>query len=70
MDGTIGIIVNGETRRAGAGARLTDLLADLHLPSGKVAVEINREIVPRSSFAVQALTEGDRIEIVHFVGGG
>jgi thiazole synthase len=70
MDDTITIIVNGEARRAGAGARVTDLLKSLQLPPAKVAVELNREILPRSSFAGHALADGDRIEIVHFVGGG
>lgn len=70
MDGTIRIIVNGEDRQAADGARLTDLLGQLGLPAAKVAVELNREIVPRSRYGEQALAEGDRLEIVHFVGGG
>jgi thiamine biosynthesis protein ThiS len=70
MDATITIIVNGEARNAAVGARVADLLAALSLPAGKVAVELNREIVPRSTFAARPLAEGDRLEIVHFVGGG
>ena len=66
----IEITVNGEARRASAGASVADLLATLGLPSAKVAVERNLEIVPRSRFAEAALAPGDRIEIVHFVGGG
>ena len=66
----IEIIVNGEPREARKGASVADLLAALGLPAAKVAVERNREIVPRSRFAESGLASGDRIEIVHFVGGG
>jgi thiamine biosynthesis protein ThiS len=66
----ISITVNGEPRQAAARAFVADLLADLALPAGKVAVELNREIVPRSRFTAQTLNEGDQVEIVHFVGGG
>lgn len=69
-DATIRIVVNGEERQARAGAAVADLLDALGLPRGKVAVELNREIVPKSRFPAQALADGDRIEIVHFVGGG
>lgn len=66
----IAIVVNGEPRRARSGSSVADLLADLGLPAAKVAVELNRAIVPRSRFTAQALAEGDQVEIVHFVGGG
>jgi thiamine biosynthesis protein ThiS len=66
----IRIMVNGETRDAPVGGSVADLLAALGLPVGKVAVELNREIVPRSGFGARRLEEGDRLEIVHFVGGG
>jgi thiamine biosynthesis protein ThiS len=66
----IALMVNGEPRQVAAGAVVADLLAQLALPPGKVAVELNREIVPKSRFAAQALAEGDQVEIVHFVGGG
>ena len=46
------------------------LLAHLGLPSKKVAVERNREVVPKSTFGEAELAEGDRIEIIHFIGGG
>jgi thiamine biosynthesis protein ThiS len=70
MQAAMRIIVNGEPREAPAGARVSDLLAALGLPAAKVAVELNREIVPRSTFPARALADGDRVEIVHFVGGG
>ncbi len=49
---------------------LRGLLAALDLNPRKVAVELNLEIVPRSLYAQTALADGDRIEIVHFIGGG
>jgi thiazole synthase/sulfur carrier protein len=64
------LTVNGEERRFGALAWLSDLVAELGLDARKVAVERNLEIVPRSAYGRTALADGDRIEIVHFIGGG
>ncbi|GAB4519309.1 MAG: sulfur carrier protein ThiS [Amphiplicatus sp.] len=64
------VLINGETRRFDAPISVSALLDVLELPAAKVAVERNLEIVPRSAFAETTLAEGDRIEIVHFVGGG
>ncbi len=64
------IVVNGETRTVGEGATVLSLLAELSLPDSRVAVERNREIVRRAAFAATALRDGDRVEIVTFVGGG
>ncbi len=64
------IVVNGETRTVREGATVLSLLADLSLPDSRVAVERNREIVRKAEFAGTALREGDRLEIVTFVGGG
>jgi thiamine biosynthesis protein ThiS len=63
------LTVNGEERRFDA-AHVAALVASLGLDVRKVAVERNLEIVPRSLYAQTALCEGDRIEIVHFIGGG
>ncbi len=63
------ITVNGETRRSAA-PTLADLVRELGLKPEKVAVERNGEIVPRSTLEDAALADGDRLEIVHFVGGG
>jgi thiamine biosynthesis protein ThiS len=52
------------------GATVAALLAAIGLDTRKVAVERNEEIVPRSTYATIALAEGDRLEIVHFIGGG
>jgi thiazole synthase len=70
MEGMIEITLNGDTRRIAAATSITGLLALLELDAAKVAVECNLEIVPRSTFAEVALADGDRLEIVHFVGGG
>jgi sulfur carrier protein len=62
--------VNGEERSLEAVTDIATLVAALGLDGRKVAVERNLEIVPRSNYARTALNEGDRIEIVHFIGGG
>jgi thiamine biosynthesis protein ThiS len=64
------ITLNGETRRLDAALSVRGLLESLGLDPAKIAVERNLEIVPRSAFAATPLAEGDRIEIVAFVGGG
>jgi sulfur carrier protein len=66
----IQLSVNGQPRRLGANARLSELLESLELVGKRVAVEKNGEIVPRSRYADTALAEGDRLEIVVAVGGG
>jgi thiamine biosynthesis protein ThiS len=64
------LTLNGEERAFEALAHVADLVAALGLDPRKVAVERNLEIVPRSTYGATALTDGDRIEIVHFIGGG
>jgi thiamine biosynthesis protein ThiS len=64
------IQVNGETRPAITGATVIDLLRDLGLEDGRVAVERNLEILPRPQWPETKVVPGDRYEIVHFVGGG
>ena len=64
------LTINGE-RRGVEGARdVAALVAVLGLDARKVAVELNLEIVPRSAYGRTPLADGDRIEIVHFIGGG
>ena len=63
------ILVNGETRSIGPDTRLPALLEALRL-GGRLAVELNGSIVPRSTWADTALRDGDRLEIVHAIGGG
>ncbi len=64
------LTVNGAPRRIAAGSTIADLVVSLELNPGKVAVERNGEIAPRSALAQIELTDGDVLEIVHFVGGG
>jgi len=64
------LTINGETRDLAPVATLSELIAQLSLDTRKVAIEQNLEIVPRSLHAATPVSEGDRIEIVHFIGGG
>lgn len=64
------VFINGEEREIEDGATVAELLVRFAMDKGRVAVERNREIVPRSRHAEERLAEGDRIEIVHMVGGG
>src|SRR3954470_6225299 len=64
------ITLNGEIRRLEAGQSVHGLLESLVLDPAKIAVERNLEIVPRSTYGQVALADGDRLEIVHFIGGG
>ncbi len=64
------VIVNGSSRDVPEGLSVKDLVVHLGLSDGPVAVEINREIVPRADHGTRAIAAGDAIEIVHFVGGG
>ena len=64
------LIVNGEEKLFEVVGDVAGLVARLGLDARKVAVERNLAIVPRSLWPATTLTEGDRIEIVHFVGGG
>lgn len=62
--------VNGQERQFPAPLTVGGLLAALGLDVRKVAVERNLAIVPRSQHATTALADGDRLEVVHFIGGG
>ena len=64
------LTINGETRAFQDVAHVAALVSALGLDTRKVAVERNLEIVPRSVYASTPLADGDRIEIVHFIGGG
>ena len=66
----ISIQLNGELRQIAPGLSLAQLVSDIGLDPTKVAVERNREIVPRSTLAQVSVGDGDQLEIVHFVGGG
>jgi thiamine biosynthesis protein ThiS len=64
------VTVNDEPRELAAGTTVADLVATLGLGPRRIAVEVNREIVARATYAETVLRDGDTIEIIHFVGGG
>ena len=64
------VTINGEARELPGAVNIRELLANLGLDPAKIAVERNLEIVPRSSYGSIVVREGDRLEIVHFIGGG
>lgn len=64
------LLLNGEERDVAGVASIADLVSVLGLDARKVAVERNLEIAPRSTYADVRLADGDRIEIVTFIGGG
>ncbi len=69
-DEDIEITVNGDPHRAPAGRTVQRLLEDLGIPPGRVAVELNRNILKQEAWSSTRLGTGDQLEIVHFVGGG
>lgn len=64
------VTINGESRDIPDGLSVSELIEQLGLVGGRVAVERNREIVSRDAWARTTLAAGDTLEIVHFVGGG
>lgn len=64
------IQLNGEPYELPAGETVADLLARLELSGRRLAVELNRDIVPRSAHASTELSEDDHVEVVHAIGGG
>ena len=70
MSGDVTIRVNGEPLKLSQGASIATLLEKLAVSTPRVAVERNRDIVPKGEYATTALAEGDELEVVEFVGGG
>ena len=64
------VLINGENRNLPDDSTLQDVIGLLQLQGRRLAIEVNTEIVPRSLHAAHRLREGDRIEIVHAIGGG
>jgi thiamine biosynthesis protein ThiS len=64
------LTINGDERDFSDGLSLATLIGQLAMKPERIAVELNREIVPRERWPETALRDGDRLEIVHFVGGG
>ena len=66
----LALTVNGDARKVPAPCTLQNLLGLLELERERVAIAVNRDVVPRSAFPERQLEEGDRIEILEAVGGG
>ena len=64
------ITLNGEKFTLETGSNIVNLIDKLDLNTDKLAIERNLEIVPKSKFAMTIIEEGDKLEIVHFIGGG
>ena len=64
------LTLNGEHREVRDGATVADLVVELELTRRRIAVEVNRDIVPREVFPERTLCDGDVVEIVQFIGGG
>jgi thiamine biosynthesis protein ThiS len=64
------VFVNGEQKDFETAVSLSELITQLDLPVPRIAIELNREVVRRSDWGSTMLRDDDRIEIVHFVGGG
>lgn len=64
------VFINGETKELAKQFNLLELLRQFSLPSERVAIELNREVVRKKDWESILINDADRIEIVHFVGGG
>jgi len=70
MSSPIDVVINGQARTVADGTTIESLISELGLSGRRVAVERNREVVPRAQHATTVLASGDRLEVVTFVGGG
>lgn len=64
------ILLNGDFAETAEGATVESLLRQLDISRERVAVELNADIIPKADYEKRILCDGDKIEIVHFVGGG
>ena len=64
------VFINGESKELSGTPSLAELITQLELPAARIAIELNRAVVRRSEWSGTILQDDDRIEIVHFVGGG
>jgi len=68
--GAMRLVINADEKEFADGLSLADLIAQLGMKADRVAVELNREIIARAQWSGTKLNDGDKLEIVHFVGGG
>jgi sulfur carrier protein len=64
------IVVNGETKKIEQELNLRQLLEKLELPTERIAIELNKEVVRKKDWETVEISDDDKIEIIHFVGGG
>jgi len=64
------LTINGENRDFSSISTVSDLVSQLGMKADRVAIELNRDLLPRDRWASTKLSDGDQLEIVHFVGGG
>ncbi len=64
------VVLNGEARELPDRVTVAQLVNQLGLGARRIAVEVNRDVLPRDRYAVHRLAEGDHVEIVQFIGGG
>ncbi len=64
------VFINGETKEISDEFNLSELLENLSLPSERIAIELNKEVVRKRDWENVKIADADRIEIIHFVGGG
>ena len=64
------ILLNGVTKQIASDFTIAALVKELDLENKKLAVEVNMEIIPRSQFEIYTLKSGDKVEVIHAVGGG
>lgn len=64
------IIVNGETKKIESEINLCELLKKLDLPTDRIAIELNKSVVRKKDWEAVKVADSDKIEIIHFVGGG
>jgi thiamine biosynthesis protein ThiS len=63
-------MINGEMRELSESATIVEMLENLALPAERIAIELNREVIRKKDWANVKLNDADKIEIIHFVGGG
>jgi sulfur carrier protein len=68
--GGVRVELNGEPKELAEGTTLSTLIQELSLAPERVAIELNRDVVRRADWPATRLSDGDRVEVVHFVGGG
>jgi thiamine biosynthesis protein ThiS len=64
------VMINGEMRELSESATIVEMLENLALPAERIAIELNREVIRKKDWANVKLNDADKIEIIHFVGGG